>query len=84
MTYTWLSARYANADNSAVIAKTVEAGDVVLSLEDRPEEWADLQAWGTPDPYVPPPSSPDLKDEWSKAATTAAKLAVVGKALGFS
>ena len=54
MTYTWLSARYANADNSAVIAKTVEAGDVVLSLEDRPKEWAALFRSGiVPTPYAP-------------------------------
>lgn len=58
MTYTILSAQYADPDNTAVVLQTEEAGAVVVSLVDAPDLWEELQAWGTPDAYVPPPPPP--------------------------
>ena len=58
MTYTFLSARYANAEHTAAEALTVEAAAVLLSEVDTPEHWAALHAWGTPSAYVPPPPPP--------------------------
>ena len=45
MTYTFLSAHYANEQNTAVVAITAEAAAVALSEFDTPDDWADLQAW---------------------------------------
>ncbi|MCM0018909.1 MAG: hypothetical protein NBV67_02850 [Tagaea sp.] len=55
MSYTFLSAQYANAENTAAVAITKEASAVALSAADTPEEWAALLAWGTPTAYVAQP-----------------------------
>ena len=39
MIYTILSARYANEDNTAIVIKTVEAGDIAISEKDTPDIW---------------------------------------------
>lgn len=44
MTYTFLSARYANAEKTAIVATTEECGAVALSQADTPEAWAGLKA----------------------------------------
>lgn len=54
-----LSARFANADKTAVVIDTDSDGNVAISARDRPDLWAKLQTWigagGTPDAYVAPP-----------------------------
>jgi hypothetical protein len=42
MSYTILNARYVNAENTAAIISTAEAGDVLVSQADTPELWAQL------------------------------------------
>lgn len=54
MTFTYVNARYNTPDNSVVIAETDEAGLVLVSRDDHPEEWASLLAARTPEPYAPP------------------------------
>jgi hypothetical protein len=44
MTYTFRSARYANAEGTAVVADTAEDAHVALSAADTPGEWAALMA----------------------------------------
>lgn len=59
MTYTYISARYSNADETAAVAMTKEAALVAISEADRPSEWAALTASGVLiEPYVAPPASP--------------------------
>jgi len=74
MTYTFLSAQYANAENTAAVAVTVEAAAVVLSEADTPTEWAALIAWGTPDAYEAPAASPRV----ATARQFKAALAIAG------
>ena len=54
MSYTILTAKYANADLTTVVIITQEAGAVAVSQQDRPELWAKLQEWiakgNTPEP----------------------------------
>jgi len=54
----YLSARYANEQNTAAIAITDDAGAVALSVADTPGEWSALHAWGTPDAYEAPAEAP--------------------------
>lgn len=65
MNYTIISARYANAESSAVVLLTVESGAVACSLRDRPEVWQAMQAWvsggGVIQAYAPLPVI-DLSD----------------------
>lgn len=58
MTYTILSATFANPEQTAAIIETEEAGAVLVSASDRPDEWATMLAWGEPEPYIEPPSPP--------------------------
>lgn len=55
--YTILSARIANAEGTAVVLRTSEVADVVISLRDTPEAWEDYQKWlqagGIPSAYQP-------------------------------
>ena len=61
MSYTFLTARYANAEQTAAIAETEEAASVALSAVDTPEDWAALMASGIPiAPYEQP--DPTLED----------------------
>ncbi len=64
MTYIIKSARFANAEHTAVVADTVEVAHVVLSAADTPREWARImRAAATGDlaiaNYVRPPSPSD-------------------------
>lgn len=54
MMYTIQSARYANAEITAAIVSTEEAGDVLASEQDTPELWAQMLEWGMPDDYSTP------------------------------
>jgi hypothetical protein len=51
--YTITSAAFANADHTTAILQTEEAGAVLID-QSRPDEWAALLEWGTPDEYVEP------------------------------
>ena len=44
--YTIRSARYANEQQTAAVINTVEDADVLVSLEDTPELWAQMLASG--------------------------------------
>lgn len=55
MPYTIQSASYANAQNTAAVIQTVEAGAVLVSAVDTPEAWAAMLQWGTPAAYQAPP-----------------------------
>lgn len=58
MTYTFLSARYADEENLSVVAETLEDGSVVLSEADRPEDWADMLLSGVSIAAYDPPPAP--------------------------
>lgn len=58
MTYTFLSAQYANPEHTAAVAITAEAAAVAFSAVDTPDAWAALHAALTPADYVPPPPPP--------------------------
>lgn len=54
MSYTIIAAAYANAESTAARAETEESGPVILTEEDTPEAWAELQASGLEiAPFVP-------------------------------
>lgn len=79
MSYTIQSAQYANEDNTAAIIMTDEAGAVLVSEGDTPELWAEMQAWGTPDAFVPAPTAPAKTykaDIWRRASDTEAETIV--------
>jgi hypothetical protein len=64
MIYTILSASFANTDNTAAIAQTVEAGAVLLSAADTPDNWAAMFVATTPVAFVAPlpPSQPSKEN----------------------
>lgn len=66
MTYTFISATYANEDKTAIVAVTKEAGAVALSKADTPEAWAALKAAKIKvsayvEPVAPPEPTPAEK-----------------------
>ncbi|KFL25078.1 hypothetical protein JP74_21345 [Devosia sp. 17-2-E-8] len=63
MTYSFVSARYANVDHTSAIAMTEEASEVALSPIDTPEDWADLLAWGQPQPFLAEETLPNLEPD---------------------
>lgn len=52
MSYTILSAKYANAENTAAVLQTVEAGAVLVSQRDTPALWAQMFRDAQPAAYV--------------------------------
>jgi hypothetical protein len=60
MTYTILSAQYANEDHSAAVIQTEEAGGVLVSEADTPDLWAAMMAWGAPSSFNPSPGPADI------------------------
>jgi hypothetical protein len=52
MTYIILRANYANSENTSILLKTVEAGDIVVSPLDTPTLWEDALA-ANPEAYSP-------------------------------
>jgi hypothetical protein len=58
MTYTILSATYANADLTAAVLETVEAGAVVASVADTPELWEQMLSAGID---IATPAAPDFR-----------------------
>ncbi|MGO4673821.1 DUF4376 domain-containing protein [Bosea sp. 2YAB26] len=78
MSYTILSATYANVDNTAALLMTEEAGAVICSAADQPVEWAALIEG--PVPVAPYPNAMD--DLTAYARTTRKALEVGGITLG--
>lgn len=67
MSYTFLSATYANPQRTAAIAFTEECGAVALSVVDTPEEWTKLKtskikiaSYPAPDPPEEPAAAEKL------------------------
>lgn len=56
--YTFISARYANAEHTAAAVMTEEAAMVMISAADTPELWEALHKWGDPAPYAAPAPPP--------------------------
>lgn len=54
MTYTIVSAVYANPEHTAAVVQTRQAGAVALSADDNPDEWASLLEWGAAEDYDSP------------------------------
>lgn len=54
MSYTIISAQYANEDNTAAVIQTEEAAAVLISQADTPDLWADMLISVTPSAYVAP------------------------------
>lgn len=72
MTYTILSAAYANAEHTAAVIQTQEAGAVLVSAQDTPQLWAGLAGV---EPYVPPSTVPQVVSKFqAKAALRGAGL----------
>jgi hypothetical protein len=57
MTYTILSAQFADPLGLSAVIVTQEAGHVVISQADTPNQWQALLNWGTPEAYSPPLSA---------------------------
>lgn len=76
MTYTFLSAAYANPQHTSAVAITVEAAAVALSEADTPEAWAAMLDAVTPLDYVPPlaPPAPTLADLQAQLAEIQAQI----------
>ena len=55
MTYTIVTAAYADPAHSLAIIETLEAGAVLIDDAGRPDEWAAMLAWGAPAEYAAPP-----------------------------
>jgi hypothetical protein len=55
VTYTIVSAVYANKDHTAAVVQTEEAGSVAVSEIDTPDQWAVMLDWGEPEPFEEPP-----------------------------
>jgi len=86
MTYTFVSARYANGDNTAAIADTEEVGSVALSVVDTPEAWQALLGSGVQiQPYNPPPDPATLTavNESYKAGLRRKADTLAGKGLNY-
>lgn len=63
MTYTILSAQYANADNTAAVVMTKEAAAVLVSQADTPELWQTMLDTVTPAAFVPAPTPTQTPEE---------------------
>ncbi|MGO4670097.1 hypothetical protein [Bosea sp. 2RAB26] len=59
MTYTILSAQYANQEHTAAVAMTEEAAAVLTSQADTPDLWVAVHEWGEPLAFEPPPVTVD-------------------------
>lgn len=74
MTYTIVSAAFANEGHTAAVIRTVEAGDVLVSQVDTPALWAALAGLAVA-PYVEPVSVPQVVSKFqAKAALRGAGL----------
>lgn len=72
MTYTILSAAYANAEHTAAVIQTQEAGAVMASERDTPQLWASLAGV---QPYAPFVTVPQVVSKFqAKAALRGAGL----------
>lgn len=82
--YTIQSAQYANAEHTAAVIQTEEAGSVLLGEVDTPDEWAAMLRWGTPTSYqlpaLPAPSWSPL--EFLERFTQSERIAIRQAAAG--
>lgn len=78
MTYTILSAQFANADNTAAVLMTEEAAAVLISEADTPDAWAAMLAWGEPAAYEAGPVTGITykADLWRRATDAEAETIV--------
>ena len=82
MSYTFLSAGYANADQTAIVVQTVEAGAVALSLVDTPSAWEHLLESGIDiAPFVSPPVVTTLRKADIYARATEAEAEAIDAAV---
>lgn len=58
MSLTFISAVFADADDASAVVETQEAGAVLLSVADTPEQWEEMLAAVTPAPFVAPSPPP--------------------------
>jgi hypothetical protein len=66
MTYTFLSARYANSEKTVAFAQTDGFGEVLVSEADAPDLWGELiesEVAIAPFQALPPPAEPDPVDK---------------------
>lgn len=67
MTYTFISAAYANPENTAAFVETEEFGQIILSQADTPTEWqALLDSDIVIAPYVAPEPVPPPRDVYAE------------------
>lgn len=52
MTYTIISAQFANSEHTSAVVMTEESASVALSEVDTPEEWVAMLEWGEPEAFV--------------------------------
>jgi hypothetical protein len=89
MTYTFLSAQYANAEHTAAVAITLEAAAVALSAVDTPAEWEAMHVWAALPgnaiaAYVEPPAPAprwtplEFLERFTQAERIAIRAASVG------
>lgn len=64
MTYAILSAQYANADHTAAVLHTQEAGAVLVSQADTPALWVQMLTGAAPSTFVPPDGRPAVLAEY--------------------
>jgi hypothetical protein len=55
MNLTFLSAYYANEENTVAIARTEDGRSVVISINDTPDMWASMLTQIVPTAYIPSP-----------------------------
>lgn len=72
---TILSARWANAERTAAVVTSQERGDIAISATDRPEEWADFQAWSSAGNTVSPLPEPSAAQQRETAIVADASRA---------
>lgn len=77
MTYTILSATYANPDSTAAVLKTEEAGDVIASQADTPELWAQMLQ-GAVQPFPLPTLAEKQAEMWERIKTKRDALSDTG------
>lgn len=75
MTYTIRSAAYANAERTAAVIDTQEAGAVAISQHDAPALWAAMVQKGGVVDYAPPAAPPRLV----RKSTIVARLIAANK-----
>jgi hypothetical protein len=60
VSYTIVSAAFANPEHTSAVIVTEEAGSVAISEVDTPDDWADMLAWGDPTVFELPLLVPEV------------------------